>query len=115
MNEDLFPKNLKYLLDTNQISVKTILQLTGNNSPGLVTMWKNGERQITTKDLLQIANHLGYTVDELINKDLTNQKSNNQLDNLLYSKAKELTDDEKRAVLQVMDAIHKDIDKELDK
>ena len=115
MNEDLFPKNLKYLLDTNQISVKTILQLTGNNSPGLVTMWKNGERQITTKDLLLIANHLGYTVDELINKDLTNQKSNNQLDNLLYSKAKELTDDEKRAVLQVMDAIHKDIDKELDK
>ena len=115
MNEDLFPKNLKYLLDTNQISVKTILQLTGNNSPGLVTMWKNGERQITTKDLLQIANHLGYTVDELINKDLTNQKSNNQLDNLLYSKAKELTDDEKRAVLHVMDAIHKDINKELDK
>ncbi len=115
MNEDLFPKNLKYLLDTNQISVKTILQLTGNNSPGLVTMWKNGERQITTKDLLLIANHLGYTVDELINKDLTNQKSNNQLDNLLYSKAKELTDDEKRAVLHVMDAIHKDIDKELDK
>lgn len=115
MNEDLFPKNLKYLLDTNQINVKTILQLTGNNSPGLVTMWKNGERQITTKDLLQIANHLGYTVDELINKDLTNQKSNNQLDNLLYSKAKELTDDEKRAVLHVMDAIHKDIDKELDK
>ena len=115
MNEDLFPKNLKYLLDTNQISVKTILQLTGNNSPGLVTMLKNGERQITTKDLLLIANHLGYTVDELINKDLTNQKSNNQLDNLLYSKAKELTDDEKRAVLHVMDAIHKDIDKELDK
>ena len=116
MNEDLFPRNLKYLLDTNQISVKTILQLTGNTSPGLVTMWKNGERQITTKDLLLIANHLGYTVDDLINKDLTNPENNyNKLDNLLFSKAKTLTDDEKQAVLQVMNAIHKDIDKELDK
>lgn len=116
MNDDLFPRNLKYLLDTNQISVKTILQLTGNTSPGLVTMWKNGERQITTKDLLLIANHLGYTVDDLINKDLTNPENNyNKLDNLLFSKAKTLTDDEKQAVLQVMNAIHKDIDKELDK
>lgn len=115
MNVDLFPRNLKYLLDTNQISVKTILQLTGNTSPGLVTMWKNGERQITTKDLLLIANHLGYTVDDLINKDLTKPENNyNKLDNLLFSKAKTLTDEEKKVVLHVIDAIHKDIDKELD-
>lgn len=115
MNVDLFPCNLKYLLDTNQISVKTILQLTGNTSPGLVTMWKNGERQITTKDLLLIANHLGYTVDDLINKDLTKPENNyNKLDNLLFSKAKTLTDEEKKVVLHVIDAIHKDIDKELD-
>ena len=115
MNVDLFPCNLKYLLDTNQISVKTILQLTGNTSPGLVTMWKNGERQITTKDLLLIANHLGYTVDDLINKDLTKPENNyNKLDNLLFSKAKTSTDEEKKVVLHVIDAIHKDIDKELD-
>lgn len=111
MSEDLFPKNLKFLLDTNQITVKTILQLTGNNSPGLVTMWKNGERQIKTKDLLLIANHLGYTIDDLINKDLTRSTENNQLDNLIFSKAKKLNNEEKKAILQVMDAIHKDIDK----
>lgn len=115
MSEDLFPKNLKFLLDTNQITVKTILQLTGNNSPGLVTMWKNGERQITTKDLLLIANYLGYTIDDLINKDLTKSTENNQLDNLLFSKAKKLNNEEKKAILQVMDAIHKDIDKEIDR
>ena len=112
---EVMKSHLKLKLDTNQISVKTILQLTGNTSPGLVTMWKNGERQITTKDLLLIANHLGYTVDDLINKDLTKPENNyNKLDNLLFSKAKTLTDEEKKVVLHVIDAIHKDIDKELD-
>lgn len=94
MNRDFFPSNLKYLLDSNQISSKTILQLTGNASPGLVTMWKNGERQITTKDLVSIANHLGYTVDDLINKDLT--KLNDNVFNkrqVLFDKTKDLISD----------------------
>ncbi len=116
MGNDFFSENLKYLLDTNQITVKNILQLTGNSSPGLVTMWKTGERKITTKDLLIIANHLGYTVDDLINKNLKLEKNieTSKLDNLLFSKAKTLTNEEKQAVLQVMNAIHKEIDKELD-
>ena len=76
MNGDFFPSNLKYLLDNNIITVKTILNLTDNNSPSLVTMWKNGERQITTKDLLKIANHLGYTIDDLINKNLSKKDEN---------------------------------------
>ena len=38
----------------------------------------------------------------------------NELDQLLFSKAKELNDDEKMAIIQVMNAIHKEIDKELD-
>lgn len=86
MNKDYFPTNLKYLLDSNQISSKTILQITGISSPGLITMWKNGERQITTKDLLAIANHLGYTIDDLINKDLTKLGDN------IYDKRKVLFD-----------------------
>lgn len=115
MENDLFAKNLSYLLDSGQITVKTILQITGNSSPGLITMWKNNERQITTKDLVKIANYLGYTIDDLINKDLSVNTNINKLDNLLFSKMKDLNDDEKKAVLSVMDAIHKDVDKELDK
>ena len=114
MNKNLFPQNLKYLLDTNQITTKTILQLTGNKSPGLVTMWKNEERQITIKDLLLIANYLNYTIDELVKKDLTTQECNNQLNNLLNSEIKELTDNEKRIILQFIETIHKNIGKELD-
>ena len=101
MNKDFFPQNLKYLLDSEQISVKTILQITGNNSPGLVTMWKNGERQITTRDLLAIANHLGYTVDELINKDISIQ-DNTKIDRIqvLYDKTKDILSDDDRATIE---------------
>ena len=101
MNKDFFPQNLKFLLDSGQITVKTILQITGNNSPGLITMWKNGERQITTKDLLAIANHLGYTVDNLINNDISTQ-NNNEFDRIqvLYDKSKDILSDDDRATIE---------------
>ena len=100
MKRDYFPQNLKFLLDTNQISVKTILQLTGNNSPGLVTMWKNGERQITTKDLVAIANHLGYTVDDLINKDISNLDNTYSKTQILFDKTKDILSDDDRATIE---------------
>lgn len=114
MENEQFAKNLTYLLDSGQITVKTILNITGNSSPGLVTMWKNNERQITTKDLVIIANHLGYTVDELLNQDISKDNNNSRLDNLLFSKITNLNDEKKMAVLQVINAINKDLDKEID-
>ncbi len=101
MNGDFFPQNLKYLLDNDIITVKTILNLTNNNSPSLVTMWKNGERQITTKDLLKIANHLGYTVDDLINKDLSKINDNEiNKTQILFDKSKDILSDDDRATLE---------------
>ena len=115
MDKDFFPQNLKYFLDSGKISVKTILQITGNNSPGLVSMWKNGERQITTKDLVAIANFLNYTVDDLINKDLTNEgnRSFDELE-LLFSKNKDiLTEDDKEMIKFLIEKRKKEIDKQL--
>ncbi len=115
MNKDYFPQNLKYLLDSGKISVKTILQITGNNSPGLITMWKNGERQITTKDLVAIANHLNYTVDDLINKNLSSEK-NRTFDELelLFDKHKDvLSESDKTIIKTIIEERIKEIDKEL--
>ena len=101
MNGDFFPQNLKYLLDNDIITVKTILNLTNNSSPRIVTMWKNGERQITTKDLLKIANHLGYTVDDLINKDLSKINDNEiNKTQILFDKSKDILSDDDRATLE---------------
>ena len=40
-----FAKNISYLIDNGIISVDTILKITNHNSPGLVSMWKTGERK----------------------------------------------------------------------
>ena len=69
--ENMFSKNIKYLLDTGKISVKTILNITSVKSKSLVYMWKSGERQITTEDAIKLANFLNITIDDLINKDLS--------------------------------------------
>lgn len=47
-------------------------------------------------------------------KTIINDENFSELDKLLFSKAKMLNDDEKKAILSVIDAMHKDIDKELD-
>lgn len=117
MKKDYFPQNLKYLIDSGKLNVKTILKITGNNSPGLVTMWKNGERQITTKDLIAIANYLNYTVDDLINKNLMAEtdKTFDELD-LLWSKYKDdLTEDGKEMIKFMLLKKKKEIDEQLDK
>ena len=39
----------------------------------------------------------------------------NPLDDILFSKAKDLSDEDKKAVLGIINALKKDVDKELDK
>lgn len=123
MKNDFFPNNLKFLIDSGKIDVKTILKITGNNSPGLITMWKNGERQITTKDLVLIANYLNYTIDDLINKDLrfnnkeeSNDENSSNLSrfNILYSKIRDLPEDKQKIIFNVTESIIKEIDEKDD-
>ncbi len=102
MEHDYFPQNLRFLIDNGEIDVKTILNITGNNSPGLITMWKNGIRQITTKDLVAIANYLNLTVDDLINKDLAKKENSNPMSktDILYNKTKNILSDDDRATIE---------------
>lgn len=69
-----FSQNITYLIDSKQISVNKLLEITNHNSPGLVSMWKSGERTPITNDVLAIANYLHLTVDDLINKNLKLKK-----------------------------------------
>lgn len=112
-----FAKNISYLIDNGIISVDTILKITNHNSPGLVSMWKTGERNIMTNDLIAIANFLNYTVDDLINKDLTKKDtslSKSELD-VLFDKHKNiLTDDDKETIKFIIEKRKREIDKELD-
>lgn len=68
--ENMFKKNIKYLLDSGRITTKKILQITGHNSKSLVSMWSTGERYITTKDAVKLCEYLGITMSNLVNDDL---------------------------------------------
>ena len=91
--ENKFPQNLTHLLNQKIVTVDEILKITGYTSPGTVSMWKNGERKISTDDIIKIANHLGYTIDELTNKDIVLDAplSQNQIDKI-YSDLREAID-----------------------
>lgn len=85
-------------------------------SQGLITKWESHQSTPSPEMLDYIADYFNTSTDYLIGRSKYRnlEASNNELDNLLFSKAKQLNDEEKRAILQVINAIHKDVDKELD-
>lgn len=96
--ENMFQKNLKYLLNTRQLSVETILKITGHKSKSIVSMWKSGERYIMTEDAIKLANFLNITIDDLINQDLSQIKKDNIVD--LYNINKHLLTEEDKDMIK---------------
>lgn len=111
--ESMFSKNIKYLINSGKIDVKTILKITNHSSKSLVSMWRSGERYIITEDAVKLSNYLGITVDDLLNKDLRNVLTENNEVELLFSKYKDiLTDDDKETIKFIIEKRKKDIDKQ---
>jgi transcriptional regulator with XRE-family HTH domain len=109
-----FAKNLKYIRKKKNIDQQVMAEDLGV-AQSTLSCWESGIRTPDLDMIVKITKYLNISED-FITKDLTCSNNDyNELDNLLFSKAKALNDDEKQAVLQVINAIHKDIDKELDK
>lgn len=119
---DLYMKNknysnLKQLAEACEIPYTTLRDFYEKKSADnsrLSTIRKLSNFMGCSMDYLaydDVTDFNGYLVDTFVSPKI---KQDNELDNLLFSKAKELNDEEKQAILQVMNAIHKDIDKELD-
>lgn len=85
-------------------------------SQGLITKWESHQSTPSPEMLDYIADYFNVSVDYLIGRSKYRnlEAQNSELDNILFSKAKNLTDDEKKTILNVINAIHKDVDKELD-
>lgn len=108
-----FAKNIKYLRSKKNIDQQVMAEDLGV-AQSTLSCWENGLRAPDLDMIAKISKYLNV-YDDFISKDLTiDNTSYNELDNLLFSKAKELNEEEKKAVLQVINAIHKDINKELD-
>lgn len=86
-------------------------------SQPLIAKWESHQSTPAPEMLDYIADYFNVSVDYLIGRSKYKnlEKDNSDLDNLLFSKAKELSDEDKKAILGVINAIKKDVDKDLDK
>lgn len=86
-------------------------------SQPLIAKWESHQSTPSPEMLDYIADYFNVSVDYLIGRSKYKnlEADNSELDNVLFSKAKDLTDDEKKTIINVINAIKKDVDKELDK
>lgn len=113
---NFFSKNLKYLRKLKNISRSELAdKLKVNQST--VSRWENGDMGITVDNAYDVAKYFNVSISDLTGKDIanTNNDSFDELDQVLFSKMKDLSDSDKKAVLSVINAIHKEVDEELDK
>jgi len=83
-------------------------------SQSLVNKWENNQSTPAPEMLEYIADYFNVSVDYLIGRSKYKnlETDNSELENALFSKVKELSDEDKKVVLDVMNAIKKDIDNE---
>lgn len=110
--QDVF-KELRLEKNLSQNKIASELDV----SQSLINNWETGRSTPAPKMLEYIADYFNVSVDYLIGRSKYKnlEAGNNELDNILFSKAKDLSDEDKKAVLGIINALKKDIDKELDK
>lgn len=112
-----FSDILRILRTKNRLSQKDIGDIVGISSQA-VSKWENGVSQPDNDSLIKLSKYFNVSVDYLLgNTDTENQtiKYDNELEKVLFSKAKDLSDKDKEAVLNIINAIKKEVDDELDK
>lgn len=112
-NKEIFAKNLKYYMNYYEKDRNAICESL-NIPYTTFTDWYNAVTYPRIEKIELLANYFNVQKSDLIENKYKDD-TYNELDNILFSKLKTLNDEEKKAILQVMNAIHKDVDKELDK
>lgn len=110
--QDVF-KELRLEKNLSQDKIASELDV----SQSLINNWETGRSTPAPEMLEYIADYFNVSVDYLIGRSKYKnlEAGNNELDNILFSKAKDLSDEDKKAVLGIINALKKDVDKELDK
>lgn len=116
MENRSFPDVFKELRISKNLSQDKIAEELDISS-SLVSKWENNQSTPAPEMLEYIADYFNVSVDYLIGRSKYKnlEHDNSEIDNILFSKAKDLSDEDKKAVLGIINALKKDIDKELDK
>jgi len=103
----IFANNLNHYMKINNVDRNKLCKDLGFKYT-TVREWTNGTAFPRIDKVEMLANYFNIQKSDLIEDN--GQANLSELDEALFSKAKELTDEEKRAVITVMNAIKKDID-----
>lgn len=92
-----------------QQDIGDIVGMTGQ----AVSRWENNLTEPDNESLKKLAKYFNVSTDYLLG--IEEREETNPIDDILFSKAKDLSDEDKKAVLGIINALKKDIDKELDR
>lgn len=110
MGNNYLKMNINYLLDNKIITANKLLEITGHNSNGLVYMWKSGERIMRTEDCIKVANYLNITIDDLVNKDMSNDLPESSIievkQKIRTLPASDMSEEGKESLLNMVDTLH---------
>lgn len=109
--DNYFSSNLKYLREKEGLSKSELAdKLKVNQST--ISRWENGDMGVKVDNAYDVATTLNVDLPSLVGKDLRSEqvKKFNEIDELLFSKAKDLSDEDKLVVMSVIDSIKKKAD-----
>lgn len=112
-----FSEIFNKLCDETNTSYKKIAEMLGY-SPQAVSKWGRGETEPNLDTLNKLSEYFNVSTDYLLGNSESKKIDtpyDDELEKVLFSKAKDLTDDEKKTIINVINAIKKEVDKELDK
>lgn len=109
-NKVILANNLKYYMTINKVERNDLCKNLGFKYTTL-TDWINAKKYPRIEKIEMMANYFGIQKSDLIesNKDMKNYT---ELDQVLFSKAKDLSDEDKMVILNVIDSINKKIDEQ---
>lgn len=113
----MFGDRIKKLRDEKNISQFELSEFLGISQQAL-SKWENEKTEPDNDSLVKLANYFNVSTDYLLGNSETRQVDkpyDDELEKVLFSKAKDLTEDEKKTIINVINAIKKEVDKELDK
>lgn len=112
----IFSKNLKYIRNKRNLSQSKLGEYAKVDQ-ATIGRWENEIVSPSLDNIYDLATNLNIPIADLTGKDLSNEKNDDNFDelDLLFSKTKDiLTEDDRDMIRFVIEKRKKEIDKQLD-
>lgn len=107
--ENFFASNLKYLRTQKNLNQQQLGKVL-NKDYSTIGKWENGSRSPTMEDTLSVCEFFNINLNDLILKNLKIEKNvvldeDHKLDLLIMDKTKELSEEDKKKVADIIDIV----------